>query len=309
MKKIVYLRPKPTTLKVFDGVPVSNARIGSVYVGNTQVKLGMGDSVFNKLETEYLMPQVLGISYNSPDFMRALEAFWTNYGISVPPEGLMLDVGGVDENGNFNPFNINDYILYRFCWKHREVANSYALIEKSPKIRFYLISPGEEAQAEAVTIGLKDKASSLRINLFKKWESDKSEVEAVLYAMGVSPEGLSKAEIVVQLYALAENQPQRFIDIANNPQLKQIAFLNKATLAGIVKRPMNTELFMYNDITLGNGFSAAIAFLNDVSNRSIRAEIEARMEKQPPAIVDLVILDGTNSSNDATLPATRPSTK
>ena len=190
---IVYIRRKkteslPTTGEFLDE---SVAKIGSSLKGNSPLR-GL-----NFEEEKKYLPQIIGISNNSPDWEKATKDYWDNISKNVPTSdkegngGLKLEIGlrydtiedyekdqksiktwGELEIGNGKqkiaienpkgtPINIADYILWRFCLVHSKVANSLEEVGKSPKIEFYIYSKQKEIKEQKVTFENKRKASQL----------------------------------------------------------------------------------------------------------------------------------------------------
>ena len=51
---------------------------------------------------------------------KAEKTFWANMTVKVPFEGKELDIT-TEEDGN--PHNVMDWITYKWCQKHRQVAD------------------------------------------------------------------------------------------------------------------------------------------------------------------------------------------
>ena len=89
--------------------------IGSMYVGRQPLK-GLDSE-----EAHKLLPDIIGLPSNHQEFPAAEKTFWANMSVKVPFEGVELDIT-TDDDGN--PLNVMDYITYKWCQRHRHVAES-----------------------------------------------------------------------------------------------------------------------------------------------------------------------------------------
>ena len=165
MRKI-YIRRKEVNSFLPKEVRVAaRVAIGSIYVGRQPLKGIDGD------EAKKLLPQVLGLPADHPDFPRVEKDYWASMRVKIPFAGKELDMT-VREDGT--PENVEDYITYRWCQKHRQVAESKQEMDAVSGKKFYIYDPqkdllkknksvqiGKDADKEFITIIPESKVNDL----------------------------------------------------------------------------------------------------------------------------------------------------
>ena len=96
-----------------------------------------------KKQTSYLVPYLM--YHQHPDWPKLEKDFWASMTVKIPFEGKELDIT-VDEDGN--PHNVMDYVTYKWCKKHRQVADTKEDMEKDQAKRFYIYDPQRETSQE-----------------------------------------------------------------------------------------------------------------------------------------------------------------
>ena len=104
-----------------------SSTLGSIYLGRQPLRGVEGK------EEEELLTGVLDVKPDHDDWARQSKKFWSDMHISVPFEGVNLDIS-TDENGK--PFNKEDYMKYKFAVKHPQVALNKN--DMTSKHRFYI---------------------------------------------------------------------------------------------------------------------------------------------------------------------------
>ena len=287
-----------------------------------------GDVVrgLNFEEEKKYLGEIIGVSPSSQDWQKATRAYWCNITQEVPADefGLELEVGflypddaaaekGREEEAAENakaiamfekdldytiqfdvrqkvgqPINLRDYILYRHCLVYNQCANSPKLVNKSPKIRFYLYSR-EAAQADAaIKVKMRQKAYTMYLELV----GDRGKVDNVIHVLkdviqryNDKPTNVEKIDVStdigkdVALEKLANEFPERLIAVASDVDLSLKAFIERAIGAGELKRLANTDTIIYGDNTpIGNSVNEAVAYLKSEDNREVLQTIKARLD-------------------------------
>ena len=106
--------------------------IGSIYVNRQPLKGVEGE------EATKLLSKILDVPPGHQDWPKQEKEYWASMSLRVPFEGVELDIT-TDEDGI--PYNISDYLTYRWCQKHRQVANSEAEMQADPQKKFYIYDP------------------------------------------------------------------------------------------------------------------------------------------------------------------------
>ena len=228
-------------------------------------------------EESRIMSIVLAAQHTHPDWHKLLDAYWNNFGLSVPFDGMSLEVGMsyMKEGDPGTPLNPQEYVVWRYCLKYSRVANVPEDRNKSPKIHFYLAS--EEAERKKVTSALKlaDQATLMRLEILK----DDTKSRAVLAVMNRESEG-DEADVELGLADAARLDAQWFIQVAGDEKLLDRSFLKACVRYGFLKRPDNSDIYIHNETqSLGNE-DETIAYLNDPAGAGIKAELAARLQTQ-----------------------------
>lgn len=242
----------------------------------------------------------------SPDFGRTLEV-----GFMYPDEATAekgraeerkenaLATAAFAEDSDYNlkftvrgevgtPININDYILYRYCLVYNKCANSSKLVYKSPKILFYLFNKEAQQADLAIKVKSRQKAYGMYLELI----GDRTKVDNVLYVMrelieryNENPANTEKLELTsdiakdATLEKLVNAYPERLIAVLEDTELAVKAFIERAIVAGELKRLPNTDTIIYGDNThIGNTINEAVAYLKNEANREVLQTIKARLE-------------------------------
>jgi hypothetical protein len=175
------------------------------------------------------------------------------------------------------PISPEQYIHWRFATFHREVANTFSDVNKSSHIRFYLYSEEELQEARKITF----KTSKDALTKYLQILGNKSEVDSILTVYEVNISTMNDLDKDMMLKGYAESDPKRFLSIANDPNLKTKALIERYILKGLLKRLSNTDIIVDANnpaIVVGNTVSEAITFFSpdNVKSKAIVAELEAR---------------------------------
>ena len=143
MRKI-YIRRKETTGYLPKEVRVgARVTIGSIFVGRQPLKGVEGE------EAKKYLPGLIGLPYDHPDFPSREKDYWASLRVKVPFEGKELDIS-THEDGS--AINVEDYVTYKWCMKHRQVVNSKEELATTQGARFYIYDPQKDLIKKFITI-------------------------------------------------------------------------------------------------------------------------------------------------------------
>jgi hypothetical protein len=268
------------------GFPASGAgdyfyRIGSAYARRgTDVPLGRAlsddikTSVLTYQEEKKWMPGVIGVSYDSPNFYDRVNDYWRNLSVPIPIEGKKLDISVTHKSeSEFEPVNVTDFLLWRYCLLYGLVANSYKDIDKSRRIQYYLYSEGEARQELITKRKLTDQVYRTRFAI-----TDNSIKKAILIVMGQSVEGKANEDLDLALASAADSNPEGFLSVAKDKDVTIKAYIKDCINKGLLKSPDNTTLIIdpAENITLGNTLGEAVAFIRDTANAAYASQLKAQ---------------------------------
>lgn len=265
MRKI-YLRRKEVLnhlpKEVRAGAKVS---IGSIYVGRQPLRGVEGE------EAHKLLSGILDVPPGHADWPKQEKEFWASMSVKVPFEGKELNIT-TDNNGN--PENAMDYITYKWCMKHRQVADSEAAMKEDGSKKFYIYDPDKDLLKKNATIKLKKEADKE----FIKISSDMEKMRRLLRVLskGSRPEKLTDMEVENMLYGIKDDKPQAFLKYSTDKHLDVRAELEEMIEIGVLRTIGNQ--IIYADETIGENITDAIVYFNNKKNsgqvNAMRAQLK-----------------------------------
>jgi hypothetical protein len=179
------------------------------------------------------------------------------------------------------PVNTFEYMFYKYCLVYSDVANTFDLVTKSNRIRFYLHSDEDVKKYKAA----ERSKSRDRMSAYRKVISDIEKVEDVLYAMG---KGLDVSkddnDNLLILEEESKNNTENFIAMVDSSTLKTRSLIEKYIIKGILKRIEGTSIIVdgvSSEITIGDDMGNAIKHFDNKNNISIIKKYEDRYKGLP----------------------------
>ena len=252
MKKEVVLRRKELMNHLPKEVRVSaKTNLGSVYVGRQPLRGAEGK------EEVMLLDGILDVGPNHDDWVKHTKKFWANMSISVPFEGITLDVS-TDESGM--PFNKEDYMKYKFALKHPHVALNKGTM--TSKHRFYIHDTVRDLIKKNNEIQIRKDADKE----FIKVTSDEKRMTRILRILSTdtNPDKLTNLQKENRLYDLKNEDPQKFFKISTDANLEVKAEVEELVSAGVLRRIGNQVIYL--DEVIGETLDDAVVYLKNKKN-------------------------------------------
>lgn len=266
MKKVIIRRKEvlgylPQEIRA--GAKIS---IGSIYVGRQPLKGVEGE------EAHKLLGQILDVPPTHEAWPRLEKDFWASMYLKIPFEGKELDIT-VDEDGN--PHNVMDYITYKWCKKHRQVADSKEEMEKTTGKKFYIYDPTRDLLMQNAKIKIKKEADKE----FIKISSDLAKMKRVLRLLGkgVNPEKLQSLEVENNLYDLKDKEPAKFLKIVKDKDLDLRAEIEEMVSKNVLRKIGNQ--YIYGDETLGENIKDTIVYFKNKKNSGAVNAMRAQLKE------------------------------
>lgn len=261
-QKTVFLFRRDNTTNLPDDVYVdAKRRIGSVF--DKQGNLLKGLSLD---EQKNILPSVIGMSANDPNWSNAVRRFYAEMTIDVPQAGVELNIS-MDENGE--PEAPLDFVKFRFAALHPHVAE--AEDTNVHNTRYYFYDPKVEEEARVAETRLKKEAYKALILVC----DDEKQMDLVLKASGVNTNSLSKEQKELELEDLVELDPSEFIRVSKDKNIESIALINECLDTEVLRKSGNT--YLYGDEVLGEDLEQTIRFLNLKRNSGTLQDIKAKL--------------------------------
>jgi len=267
-KKIWLLRRHRQSILPEVGMSVSSAEDYRVYIGGAHASRTsnrpLGRTIFSEEEERRLMPKVVGVSNSHIEWDSKLDEYWHNFLVAIPYGGMELNVStrhiNVEDRVG-TPIDYFHYILYHYCLKYGEVANSKDDVSKSGRIRAYLWSREEQIKREKESQDLKDEAIIKRMQI----QRDEVLVKDVLLLGGLPYTG-TITELRIQLAKFSEEQPTTFLEIAKDKSITDKAMIERYIRVGFLYRPLGTTSVMYDNVPIAPNLDKAVLWLNLAEN-------------------------------------------
>lgn len=182
------------------------------------------------------------------------------------------------------PINVEHYMLFRYCLVYRDVANELNLSNKSPNIRFYLHSDKDIAIHKEE----QRKLQTDRISSFIKVTKSPTSIDNMLFALGFGKEVVKMEDVdkymKLEDYSKDSATTAKFISVANNPELTDIANVEKYIAVDILSRMLGSSIItdaLNPSVTIGNNTQEAIAYFKDDKNKAVVSEYVNRFKAMP----------------------------
>lgn len=239
--------------------------IGSIYVGRQPLKGVEGE------EAAKLLSGILDVPPGHEQWPRQEKDFWASMSVKVPFEGKELNIT-VDEEGT--PENAMDYLTWKWCLKHRMVAESETEMQKDGNKRFYIYDPQRDLLKKNAEVKIKKEADKE----FIKVSTDVDKMRRLLRVLskGSRPEKLTEMEIENQLYNIKNDKPAAFLKHSKDKNLDVRAELEQMIEMGVLRTIGNQVI--YGDETIGENITDAIVYFNNKKNsgqvNAMRAQLK-----------------------------------
>jgi hypothetical protein len=265
MRKI-YIRRK----EVLNHLPkevraTAKINIGSIYVGRQPLRGVEGE------ESHKLLSGILDVPPGHEQWPKQEKEFWASMSLKVPFEGAELNIT-TDEAGY--PENVMDYITYKWCLKHRQVAASKEEMDENGNKKFYIYDPEKDLLKKNAEVKLSKEADKE----FIKISSDVDKMKRLLRVLskGSQPDRLTDIEIENQLYSIKNNKPALFLKYSIDKNLDVRAEIEEMIETGVFRTIGNQ--IIYGDETIGENITDAIVYFNNKKNsgqvNAMRAQLK-----------------------------------
>ena len=239
--------------------------IGSIYVNRQPLKGVEGE------EAAKLLSKILDVPPGHQDWPKKEKEFWASMAIKVPFEGVELDIT-LDEDGM--PYNVTDYLTYKWCQRHRQVASNESEMKNDPQKKFYIYDPEMDLLKKNAETKLKKDAD----REFIKISSDVEKMRRVMLVLskGSKPDSLTDMEVENQLYDLKNADPAKFLKYSTDKNLDIRAEIEELIQTNVLRTIGNQVI--YGDETIGENIEDTIVYFNNKKNsgqiNAMRAQLK-----------------------------------
>ena len=273
-KRFVHLRRKE---KQRDGVPPEVMQYAMMTVSSV-FKDGRPLRPLSSDEEKKLLPLFRDLDPDDPkEFSKDVKKFWEDFRVKVPYNGKELDIT-VNKDGI--PDEPEQYVIWRFCQIHPEVADGELEMRRNANKQFYIHDPNKEIANKNKQVKSKIDANKECIKLLSGQKKDMEKARRVLALIQNSYNvyNLSEQEIENQLYEVAQEKPEQFLKIVKDTDLDIRAELQQLVSLGVINKVGNS--YIYIDNTIGYTEDEAIQFMKDTErNSQVITELKHKLKE------------------------------
>ena len=265
MKKEVIIRRKELMNHLPKEVRLSaKTKLGSVYVGRQPLRGVEGK------EEEELLNGILDVGPKHDDWVKQAKRFWSNMNISVPFEGVTLDIS-TDDDGK--PFNKEDYMKYKFAVRHPQVSLSKETMDS--KHRFYIHDTMRDLLKKNTEIQVRKDADKE----FIKVTADDKRMTRILRLLSTdrNPDQMTMLQKENTLYDLKNVNPKKFFKISTDKNLEVKAEIEELVSAGVLRRIGNQVVYL--DEVIGETLDDAVVYLKNKKNSGTLTILRVKLKE------------------------------
>jgi len=239
--------------------------LGSIYVGRQPLKGVEGE------EAKQLLPDIIGLPHTHADFPAKEKEFWAGLRIKVPFEGKELDIT-TDEDGV--PSNPQDYVTYKWCQKHSQVAESVELMNSQAGKKFYIFDPQKDVLKRHNKIQV-SKEADLE---FLKASKEPSRLKRLLRVLtSGNPDTLTSVQIENDLYEFKGKSPAKFLKAAKDKDLDLKDEIAEMIQNEVLRKIGNQHI--HEDETLGENLTDTLIYFKNKKNSGAVNVMRAKLKE------------------------------
>ena len=197
--------------------------------------------------------------------------YWASMRVKVPFEGKELDVT-MREDGT--PENIEDYVTYKWCMKHRQVAGSKEEMDAEAGKKFYIYDPQKDLLKKNKNVQIAKDADKE----FIKASTDPKKMRRLLRLLTTTnPDRFTDLEVENNLYEIKGKDPARFFKFATDKDLDL-----KDEIAELVEKDVLRKIgnqYIYGDETIGQDLQDTIVYFKNKKNSGAINALRAKLKE------------------------------
>lgn len=220
-------------------------------------------------EEEYILPSIIGVSYNDNVFRERADAFWNDFNVVISTKDTEIDASyTLDEKNRKIPVNVKDYMLANMMLNDSKVAKNSKLFG----YKFYIIDVNLAKQKE------NDAFKELKNARKKVLEltTDETELGTIVLKniiiagfkskynlSSTDVDNLSRIDLEKLITKISEEQTELFEKVTKDTKLKQRALIARMLELSIIVK--QGDVLFDNDTKLGTVLEFATVLKSDNS--------------------------------------------
>jgi hypothetical protein len=251
---------------------------------NKQGNIGTG---LTWQETEYLLPQIVGLKADNVEFAKEVAKFYANMNIEVPETGVEFEVGlshdntkpvgkikeGKEEVEN-RPIEPLQYLKFKFLAGHPQVAFGEQEAINIANKPYVLIDESEKEMEEELKLREAEKAT----NNFYSIQENNDKVNQLLALLGFDFTVMNKVQKKKKLKEIADTEPTRFNEAFNDELAEYKFFVEQCLSFDVLEDVGGRILEKESQRELGANKREAALHLRDAANSDTYRKLTALLK-------------------------------
>lgn len=270
-KKIQIRRREPKSHLPTPIIANSDKTIGSIFDGRSPL------SGLSREEERKYLPELIGAYPEDRNWGEKVREYWASFFILVPQEGVVLDIS-LKPNGE--PVNLRDWIKWKWCKAHVQVADNRKEMRRHPQTKkYYIHDPEKVDRKKENDANTRMVAYKQLIRLLSKDTEDSKKKSRRIYRVltGADPRALSDGQLKTSLESEVNMRPKEFLEVFNDKDLDHRATINELLDEHILDRT-GTHITFNGDI-IGENMTEAIQFFKAKSNSQTVNMLKSRLKQ------------------------------
>jgi hypothetical protein len=235
------------------------------------------------VEEKKYLPKVTNIDPESKDWREKADQYWKEFEVKVNEEGPILNL---TTNSDGEPVNVKDFVTFRFAYSHPRVAQNEESMRADTNKWFYIYDPDKVKVKKNISVLLKRDAYTKFAELSTGNDNEKI-LTRILRMKGINPDFMSKVDIENAVSEIVDEDPQGFLDVAGDRDLKVKAILEEMVEKNVVNRIGQNYLF--GEINLGASMQEAVLFIKNPANSETLNILKAKLSESRKSLPDPVM--------------------
>ena len=168
-----------------------------------------------------------------------------------------------------------DYITFKWCKKHRQVADSKEELERDNSKKFYIYDPQRDLLKKNAKVKIQKEADKEFIKA--STDADKMKRLLRLLSKGTNPEKLSNLEVENNLYEIKSKEPAKFLKFVKDKDLDLRAEIEEMVSKDVLRKIGNQ--YIYGDETIGENITDTIVYFKNKKNSGAVNAIRAQLKE------------------------------
>jgi hypothetical protein len=261
--------------------------VGSYYVSKDSAKVASG---LNFNEERLLLPEVLEVPADHPDFRKKVSEYYVNITTDIPAKhGRKLEIGLLKSNDkpvsiDNMPIALGDYLRWRHAREHPFMAKDRTEGSSNMLKQYYLFNPYEIKARQISENDDKDAALQIFFAIKNESKTNKEMMDMMLTLLGEDPRVFTGKNAVKDkedvLRSKALEDPERFAKVYEQGDLEERAWIKTLVNTGVLKVLLGKYVDPETKIAIANSDEEMLFWFKEPENSAEVGMLKARAQEK-----------------------------